>query len=489
MKRVLILIAVALIAGGAVWAQHSLPGTPLEPGQDPFHDFSAVGTSSTEARYSAGTFDSDVDLFIDVNEYNPEIGTFFFLGGYPATDTSVDDTDHLTPMPYALSFGIGKTLSFGYLGIYYGGSFVEAAGGRTGDNDDIPNKGDSVARWNNNLAILLGIANMGFRFDLTEVMGEEEINTEEIVEGADAKKAGTMRTTFGPGVALSWGLQTDKLLPGVQLGFKFPTVFYTDDGDGKTTTDSSGGIFSLKAWTWLALNDTGSSSIWTSLNFAAVFPDDHKGDKDSVKDPYQLGGAWGLNFYIQYKQLVDIGKVELRATPFLDLTFTSDQSGYTTHPSAKDVPKAHTDDLLNLTLGLDLGVKYQHNEKLAFYTGASLDFFNWAILSHGGGEKEKGGLPATIDNSTEWTFTGIEWKGKRWTGDSKLGVGMTITPAPGFVIGTGLNTFLDKLLVIDMEKMQITSGSFWGQDYGNIGSWVGGLFSDLEFDLTVSVKF
>jgi hypothetical protein len=481
MKRILVLIAIALIAGGAVWAQDTFDDerpSKVAKEFDPFgHDFSAVGTSSTEARYSAGRYDSDVDTFIDVNDHNPAIGTFFFLGGYPADgDANVDDTNHLTStrddFPYEISFGIGKTLSFGYLGIYYAGSFVEASGSRLTKD---PVTKNSTARWNNNLAILLGIANMGFRFDLTEAMEEDNTTDISVTSG---KKTETKRFTHGPGIALSWGLKTDNLLPGLQIGFKFPDTDVTTNDAGKTGTEAEGGIFSLKGWTWIALTETGS--MWTSVQFAALLPNAISGDKDVTGvDPYTVGGSWGLDFYIHYQQEVDLGKLGLKVKPKLGLNFVS-----VSHNSTmKDSKKQHSDDYLDLSVGLDVGLKYQHNEKFAFYTGASLDFFDWSIVSHAGGDKDY------TDDTNAWDFTGIKWTGSQFTGKPGLGLGMTFTPAPGIVIGTGLNTFLDKILVIDLEKMQIKSGDFWDGNQNNIGSWFGSLFQGLEFDLTVSVKF
>jgi hypothetical protein len=487
MKRILVLIAVALIASGGVWAQ-----THLEADVDPFgHEFDArANTLSTENRYSAGRFGSDVDDYIDVNDHNASIGTFFFLGGYPVSDGGgVDDTNIITPnTPYTISAGFGKTLSFGYLAFYYGGSFVDAFGGRA---DTKTATGTSTSTWNNDLAILLGIANMGFRLDLTEIDVGPNTETKSKANPGDEDDTKTYvtRTTYGPGLALSWGLQTDKLLPGARIGFKFPTTIYSTsaDGEGKKATVSSDGIFSLKAWTWLALNDTGSS-IWTSLEFASLGATSHSGDKEMMgdQDPWKdADGAWGIDFYLHFQQAVDLGKVGLKIKPKMTVNFVSENNTST----VKDAVKYPTDDYFTFGLGLDLGVKYQHNEKFAFYTGASLDFLKMTRHSYSGGTKD--GDDKNIDYSSEWNVSGIEWAGSKFTGSNTLGIGMTWSPAPGLVIGTGLNQLLEKFIIIDLQQMQVrtpTTG-FWGGSQGNIGSWATNFMSGLTFDLTVSYKF
>jgi hypothetical protein len=65
---------------------------------------------------------------------------------------------------------------------------------------------------------------------------------------------------------------------------------------------------------------------------------------------------------------------------------------------------------------------------------------------------------------------------------------MTWAPAEGLVIGFGLNTFLDKFVVIDMEQMQVRSGSYWA-GVSDISQLATHLFTDLTFDLTISYKF
>jgi hypothetical protein len=71
------------------------------------YNLNAVPTISTEARYSAGRFGSYIDDFISVNDYDPAVKTFFFLGGFPAS-SEVNNTDNPS---YDLSVGLGKSLA------------------------------------------------------------------------------------------------------------------------------------------------------------------------------------------------------------------------------------------------------------------------------------------------------------------------------------------------------------------------------------------
>jgi len=126
MKKVLFMVVAALIISGTVWGQNDpfpIPGPVI----DGIFDLgNAVPTMSTEARYSAGQFTTDVDNFINVLDYNPAIGTFFFLGGFPDNGT-VNTTDVLGDNN-RISLGAGKTFGFGYLALYYGGNLIRASG-------------------------------------------------------------------------------------------------------------------------------------------------------------------------------------------------------------------------------------------------------------------------------------------------------------------------------------------------------------------------
>jgi hypothetical protein len=319
---------------------------------------------------------------------------------------------------------------------------------------------------------------MGFRFDLTGA--ELEPNTKSVTP-VDDKKSEIEQSTHGAGIALSWGANFGNLLPGAQIGFKFPDKEYYEDEKGKSSTILTNGVFSLGANTWLLLDD--SNSVFAGLTFATLFPEDHQGDEAVLGyKPYKEGGAWGLDFSLHYQYELDAGGFGFKVRPRLGVNFVS-----VSHDSTeKDAIDQAEDNYTEVGLGFDLGLKFKVNEKVAIYTGASLDLFKWNILGHSGGDKGK----KTTDDSNAWTFSGIEWTGRRWTGSSTLGFGLTWTPIEKLVIGMGLNTFLDKFVEVDLEQVQVRSGSFFNDNgSAHLGTWVGELFKDLKFDLTVSYTF
>jgi len=153
MKNCILALVILAIAGGIAWGQ-VVDATE--------------NVMSVEKRYSAGQFSSDVDNYISPNFYDPQIGTFVFMGGYGAADKPP-----ASAVPgNIVSAGFGKTLGNNYLGLFYAAEAVNANGSHR--DKDTPPKQDgkenidiSDATWNNKLAVLFGTANMGFRFDMT----------------------------------------------------------------------------------------------------------------------------------------------------------------------------------------------------------------------------------------------------------------------------------------------------------------------------------
>jgi hypothetical protein len=183
--------------------------------------------------------------------------------------------------------------------------------------------------------------------------------------------------------------------------------------------------------------------------------------------------------------------VSLGFTPNLTVGFMSDNSeNQTGTQEGRDIDTEKKPiNKFEVITGVDLGVKFQVVETIALYTGASLRLVDWVTQA----PKEKGAGDQEIDKK-EWGIDGIQWSSGNWASESNLGLGMTITPSQGLVIGCGLNTLLDKFFVVDLEKMQVRSGSFWnsGNDDSspnNIGSYLGYALTGLKFDLTVSYKF
>jgi hypothetical protein len=467
---------------------------------DLFDQFYVVPTVSTEARYSAGIFGSYVDDFIGVNSYDPETGTFFFLGGFPADTsasppTGIGATNVITAKDYALSFGFARAFRAFYLGLYYGGSFVYARGTNTGADPDVKN---SYSIWRNSLAVLVGTNNWGaFRFDLS-------LDSDVLKTTSDGNY-GTKERWFGtgttPSVALTWGgLPIARMDPYVTVGYSWPYKHVRGNGDGKETvmtgayvnlSSVSSGIITmtpqepatlgLQAGVSYDLDET--SSVSGDLLVGGIFGARVKGDYPADDIDVKSGGGFGLGLKGAYSKTLDFGQVSFGFSPNLALGFSvtnfGDMSGKV-GSTDYDVDAPST-NLFELVSGVDMGLQFQATRTIALYTGASLQILDWQVMSHSGGD--------TKDDSGVWGFEGLKWDAGKWAGLSTLGFGMTITPVENLVIGCGLNALLDKLFTIDLVKMQVTAGTFF--DTGNFGAnnLTGGLFDGLKFDLTVSYKY
>jgi hypothetical protein len=486
MKKICVMLAVALIVSSAVWAQ--APTSPSAAMADAmkglvFTDLSAVKTQSTAYRFSTGTFDNDVDNYIDPTAFDGQIGNFVFAGGFPKTEGGyVTDTDVLTDYNQdgkdVISFGFGKTLGEkAYLALYYGGSFVNASGKKTlgdPDNDDDPDITESEATWRNNLAVLFGIGNMGFTFDL--IMNDTTDNTTKT-----SGKVSEQTIDHAATVALGWGMSTEKIAPWVKLGIKFPDTKITTDESGtvedgkvdKKVTESSGAIFGLNAGAWLGLNDT--SSILADLTIGALFPASVKGDVEDLgfgDEPYTTGGGFGVDMYVKYTKELTFGEnTTVKLKPNMDLAFVT-LSGKDSRSDDK-MPSA---SWFTLKPGIDVGVEYRY-DKIALYTGLGLTFFEWTAFGISGGEDED-----KAGRETDWTFTGLAWDSTRVGGaDGRLGFGLTFNPIAGLVFGTGVSVGIFNPTTM---KVGGTYPSTTGYTTTGANFW-----NSTVIDITVSYKF
>jgi hypothetical protein len=470
-----------------VWADPTLTTPPSAGGVasaspfDGFDSFYAPQTSSTEARYSAGIFGSDVDDFIGVNSYDAKIGTFFFLGGYPA-DSHVAETDILTNAgiagrDYAISLGFGKTINSLYLGAYYGGSLVYAYGGDASTEEEYT----SNTVWRNRLALLLGTPGFGaFRFDMVMDTEKNKTTKEDKPNGANA-----IERWNSPSFALTWGgLSLAGLDPYITIGYLFPYKNIDGDGQGKETTTTSDSALGVQLGVSYDLSE--SSSVSGDILIGGEFGKKVSGDYPDVD--LKNGGVFVAGLKGAYSNTLEFGKVSLGFKPSLTVSFISDNSDKVTGTQGgQDIGnEAKPTSYFEVITGVDLGVKFQATETIALYTGANLQFFDWYVSTY----KDENSDGKEVDMKV-WGIDGIKWSSGNWASStsSRLGVGMTITPSQGLVIGCGLNTLLDKFFVVDLETMQVRSGSFWGNDANNIGTYLGRALANLNFDLTVSYKF
>jgi hypothetical protein len=133
-----------------------------------------------------------------------------------------------------------------------------------------------------------------------------------------------------------------------------------------------------------------------------------------------------------------------------------------------------------------LGIKFQLNDKFAFFTGGAIKFFEWNIHGYSGGKGD------TQTNANEWQVTGIKWDPEKSAdGTGKLGIGMTFAPTENIIVGAGLNTLLDCLFTINPTTMEAEAGSWFTKEHNSpnfFGEFLE-LFKEIKFDLTVSFKF
>ena len=510
MKKLLLFLLAALVIGGMVWAQgvpvNDAPDTtgghqggPLDrslsgvDGKGLFDRASSVPTISTEARYSAGIFGSMVDDYIGVNSYDPNIGTFMFLGGYPSNGLGVNTTDVLTSAndndKYALSLGFGKSFRAFYLGVYYGGGLVDASGDFTAGNKDLDIKDSTNSKtvWKNDMALLVGTGKIGaFRLDFS-------LNTDTEKDRYNKNVMGKIRED-GPKFALTWGgIKLAGMDPYVSIGFKFPDKYiwgdYNMENKYVQAKGTENAVFGIQAGVNYDLRN--NSSISGDLVLMSRLGGKLSGDRYIGDDIFNFaldgsgknfsvktGGHTIFGFRFAYKQTLEFGKFAFGYKPNLALAYGSNKTNVYSGDFKAENP---SNNAFELATGIDLGLRLQASRVFAFYTGAGLTFFDWRTYSHSGGKPK--------NNDTSWSFDGISWNGGRFAGDY-LGFGMTITPVQNVVIGCGLNTIIDRFFIVNLAQMQIESGYFFddnGED--NVGSWSGGLFRNLKFDLTISFKF
>jgi hypothetical protein len=376
-----------------------------------------------------------------MNGYNPEIGTFVFLGGNVGSASGV-------------SAGFGKTLkSGGYLGIYYGGDLVN--GGGNNDHGDPATK-NSYGTWNNRVALLLGNSGIGgIRLDL--VLTPFQTNSTKV----DGDPVGAAINNYSNGtakLALSWGKNIGKASPHATLGFLFPQKDIDVSGGDTNTTREDAALY-VKAGTGYYINPTSSFS--GDLIFAALFGEKTRGDSPETGTK----GAYYLQVPVDYTKTIAVGEtgLSLKLRPNATIGLAVDNSSDTTGAGAYDAPA-------EINFGIKTGVKAglewnlpKRLDKFTLYTGVDLQLFEFTTTSYAGGD--------TANDATSWNFTGIGF------GSTNLDIGLTFVPIENLTIGIG--GLLASVVTIDPDTMQATGGN-WD---------ITKPFDGIQLDLTVSYKF
>jgi hypothetical protein len=431
-----------------------------------------------------------VDDFISVNDYDPAIGTFLFLGGFPAVDGggNVDNTDVLTSVNgYALSAGFAKSFSKFYLGVYFGGNIVNADG--TDDQGDRTDKAGSsaTANWNTRLAVLFGTEQIGgIRLDL--VMNEFDngvmnpiTDTTSYYDGKNTAGEGT-----GVSLAVSWGrpiVFNEKELPvHAKLGYRFPNYRLDNDDPKQEHYDSAAWILSGGAS--YDLNDISTAQADLSLGGTL-------GQWDVGEDNASELGDFGVKLEAALANTISpVAGLEIGFTPNLGIGYYNNDPNVTGDSSRDEY--AHTS--FEIALGLDAGIKARlpgKFNKFTVITGAGLNIFDWTVTGVTGGAPS--GQKMAKGNSA-WAIDGVSWNEDTLGPTNGLGIGTVLAPNNNLSIGFGLSTLLNNLLEVDLVQMQVRPGVFFttqqpGISGANNGPF-GGLFRNgVQFDLTVSCQF
>jgi hypothetical protein len=229
-------------------------------------------------------------------------------------------------------------------------------------------------------------------------------------------------------------------------------------------------------------NFTDYSILSTELLIGGVFSELYNGNEAVLQDifeeqPHREGGNFMLSLTTDYSYTFDFDPLSFGMKPNLKLGLVS----VSYKNSLEGAPQLPPDNYFTLSLGLDIGLRFRPSEKSAFFTGVGLRFFEWNTHSKPGGEDKY------KTKESEWEFNGIEWN-EASLANGNLGFGMTINPTDYFKIGLGLNSFLNNIVELNLRDMTIKAGPIWGENKGNFGSWLSGLFKNVIFDLTISLK-
>jgi len=452
-KKLLLSLAALLAVGGMAWAQ-SLP-TPPAPGVPGPNmggtpgpgmgragfdfGFDVVPDLSTAARNSAGRFGSDADDFIDPNSFDPQMGTYIFLG--------VNNDPRL-------DLGFAMSLGGIYLAVYYGGAFADAMGwgGYANHPASDPERLTRRAAWDNQLALMVGVLNMGFRIDarMAGLTGVRNVDGS-VLDGRHDQARETWMNA-GPSLALTWGANFGDLSPWARVGYRFANVHthaIEDEDWGYVRRFSHDGGLGVSAGADFALNEV--SSVGAALHFGTRFAwYESETGTFPVGDTREelsnrVGGMTGFGLDLHYARTVDLGLVAIGVRPILGAAFTNvsnDWDGSITWGQPWD-------SFLTVDGNVELGARLRVGERFAFYTGVRMALFDWTRWAQFGGDDDHPAL------NHAWRFTGLRV--------ADPGLGMTVTPRENVDIGLGFSGVLGGAL----GRFDLTISARLGGGNGN----------------------
>jgi hypothetical protein len=433
------------MAGGSAWAQSAggfMPGTGNRPnagaGRNGVVDLNAVPDLSIEGRNSAGVFGSDADDFISPTAFgNLDLGgdTFLFVGAdIPGRPANVD-------------VGLAKELGGLYLGLYYGGALANAVGDGDSGTSAEPDAKYRLANWDSNLAVLLGLGNMGFRLDVVVPSRTETESVDGVAVYGPLPAQLTLldRTVAnGPSFALTWGMDAGDLSPWVRLGYRFPSVTLSDYeitlGALKTTAYSrltSDAAIEVSGGAEYALGE--GSAVGGALRFGSTFPTKQEQRETATVGTTRpnatntSGGMIGLGIEAYYSRVFDYDVFAIGFRPNAGFWFTSASNSWEGDSGSLLV---FGDRYTTLELGVGMGMNWRLGERTRLFTGADMRFLDWTTWAETGETYVEGADNAKARLSS-WRFSGVSFQNPT--------VGMTFTPVENVVLGLALNNFIQGL--------------------------------------------
>ena len=434
-KRIVLLFAIAAATVGTVWAQS--PGNTVPPGVDPppgvrpappagsglsgISGLDVVPGLSIDSRHSSGLFSADGDTFINVRFHNPDLDSLVFAS---------------TTGARGINLGLARNFGPLYLAFYYGGRLVDMRGGSTSENaaGQSPSLSYWSGDWQSNLALLFGIAGMGFRIDAA--MNGDTARSEIDHSNAGGHEDWSLterRMHGGPSIALTWGMELDALAPWVRVGYRFADSFTRDHeaSDFAYTEQLTANAF-LEASAGARIGLGDNSLMGFALRFGSTFPDwesysgtwpapqpgDTSVDNEFTNRRHGMM-AFGLNTY--FRRDMEFGMLSLRLRPTLDAGMTLRSNEWYGGTVSWVAP---WDRWITVRGGVDMGARLRLNDVFVFFAGAGLRVLDWTYWAEIGGDDMYPALRSS------WGITGVN--------RVSSGIGMTVTPTEAITVGLGL---------------------------------------------------
>jgi len=460
MKKLLLIFVVAMLTGGMAWAMGT--GDPSDiPDFDDIVDgiefdgfagrvnTNVVPMLSTEGRNTAGRFTGAADAFVNPRFHNPDLeGTFLFLGG---------DADMAGGGRNRVDLGFARNLGPAYLGVYFGGGFVNAAGVRFEESavsqPDSAQRIDARARitdWDVSFATLIGIAGMGIRLDIG-IENTEDPNVRASAESTLMDGVYWNRTS-APSFALTWGANMGQLLPWARIGFRATqSSGYTLDAEmggpprveSESVTTSQGAL-EIAGGARFLLSDT--SAVGGELWFGTTFRDRVRSSTNapgatgrySESDDRFPGSLTGFGLTAYYQQRIEGDRAALGFRPVMNLGFSTSNRNMDFDPEATGYTSFEVigQNAFSLNLGVDVGARWQATERITLLSGVNVRLFQWTTASQTG-QNTSGTAPYPEAEYSAWLFTG--------SNISNFNIGMTFAASDNIVMGLGLNSLLNGL--------------------------------------------